>query len=87
MKPIWDRLRLQDRLDSVPIYSPEVPEIQRVCVMLTSLMVFVQEEEGATMVEYALMVAFIALACFGAVSALGQSLVPLFSGVSGTLAP
>jgi Flp pilus assembly pilin Flp len=55
--------------------------------MLTFLTVFVQEEEGATMVEYSLMVAFIAMACFGAVSALGQSLVPLFSGVSGTLAP
>jgi pilus assembly protein Flp/PilA len=55
--------------------------------MLTSLSIFVREEEGATMVEYALMVAFIALVCFGAVSALGQSLVPFFTDVNSTLTP
>jgi pilus assembly protein Flp/PilA len=55
--------------------------------MLTSLTNFILEEEGAAMIEYALMVALIALVCFGGVAALGQSLVPMFSDVSGTLAP
>ena len=55
--------------------------------MLTSLTVFVQEENGATMVEYAFMVAFIALVCFGAVTALGQSLVPFFTDVNTALTP
>jgi pilus assembly protein Flp/PilA len=87
MKPTRDRLRLQGLLDSIPTYSPEIPEIQRVCVMLTFLTVFVQEEEGATMVEYGLMVTLIALVCFGAVGALGQSVVPIFEGVNTTLAP
>ena len=40
---------------------------------------FVKGEEGATMVEYALMVALIAVVCIGAVTALG-------SGISGARA-
>lgn len=41
----------------------------------------VRDEEGATMVEYGLMVALIAVVSIGAVTALGGSLNTLFSGV------
>jgi Flp pilus assembly pilin Flp len=37
--------------------------LRGVCAMLTYVKNFVREEEGATMVEYGLMVALIAVAC------------------------
>jgi len=43
---------------------------------------FVREEEGATMVEYGLMVALIAVVCIAAVTLVGSSLSTLFTGVS-----
>ena len=43
---------------------------------------FVHEEEGATMVEYGLMVALIAVICIAAVTLLGTSVSSLFGGVS-----
>jgi len=46
--------------------------------MLSFLKNFVREEEGATMVEYGLMVALIAVALIGIVTALGTSLNSLF---------
>ncbi len=46
---------------------------------------FVQGEEGATMVEYALMVALIAVVCIAAVTAVGTSARDLFNGVSGSI--
>ncbi len=46
---------------------------------------FFGEEEGATMVEYGLLVALIALAAILGVTALGQSLNDLFNSVSETL--
>jgi pilus assembly protein Flp/PilA len=42
--------------------------------MLDLMKRFVKEEEGATMVEYGLMVALIAVVCILVVAALGQSL-------------
>jgi pilus assembly protein Flp/PilA len=39
--------------------------------MLNKMMTFVKDEEGATMVEYALMVALIAVVAVGAVRLLG----------------
>jgi len=39
---------------------------------------FLQEEEGATMAEYALMVALIAAVCIGVVSTLGGDVKNLF---------
>ena len=53
--------------------------------MLISLKAFVQQEQGATMVEYGLMVAFIALVCFGAVGVLGQGVQILFADVNTAL--
>lgn len=40
-------------------------------------------EEGATMVEYALMVALIAAICAGIVATLGQQVLTAFTNVSG----
>jgi pilus assembly protein Flp/PilA len=46
--------------------------------MLNVLKRFVREEEGATMVEYGLMVALIAVVCILVVAALGTSLSKTF---------
>jgi pilus assembly protein Flp/PilA len=43
---------------------------------------FASEEEGATMVEYGLMVALIAVVCIAAVTLVGTSLQTLFGGIS-----
>ena len=46
---------------------------------------FIAGEEGATMVEYGLMVALIALVCIGAIAAVGGQLSTLFGSVKGSL--
>jgi pilus assembly protein Flp/PilA len=46
---------------------------------------FVAREEGATMVEYGLMVALIAIACIGAVALVGGNLKGLFNSVAGSI--
>jgi len=43
---------------------------------------FIREEDGATMVEYGLMVALIAVVCIAAVTLVGTSLSTLFGRVS-----
>jgi len=43
---------------------------------------FVREDDGATMVEYGLMVALIAVVCIAAVTLVGSSLSSLFGRVS-----
>ena len=45
---------------------------------------FFRGEEAATMVEYGLMVALIAVVCIGAVSLLGTNLKNMFTGVAST---
>jgi pilus assembly protein Flp/PilA len=42
-------------------------------------------EEGATMVEYGLMVALIAAVCLAAVTAIGQSTSGIFQQVAGAI--
>lgn len=49
---------------------------------LTSLM---RDEEGATMVEYGLLVALIAMVALAAITILGQNLSSLFNTVAGTV--
>jgi pilus assembly protein Flp/PilA len=49
--------------------------------MLNVIKRFVREEEGATMVEYGLMVALIAVVCILVVAALGQQLGLTFNKV------
>jgi len=44
-----------------------------------------REEEGATMVEYGLMVALIAIACIAAVALVGTNLSGLFTNVGGSI--
>jgi pilus assembly protein Flp/PilA len=51
--------------------------------MLSFVKNFVREEEGATMVEYGLMVALIAVVCIVAVTAIGTNLSTMFTEVSG----
>jgi pilus assembly protein Flp/PilA len=53
--------------------------------MLSTLNSMIRDEEGATMVEYGLLVALIALVALGAVKTLGTGLSTLFSGVAGSL--
>ena len=46
---------------------------------------FTREEKGATMVEYGIMVAFIAVLVMAAVIILGPQIAALFTGVSAKL--
>ncbi|WP_406637121.1 Flp family type IVb pilin [Pseudarthrobacter quantipunctorum] len=46
---------------------------------------FTREEKGATMVEYGIMVAFIAVLVMAAVIVLGPKIAGLFTGVSASL--
>jgi pilus assembly protein Flp/PilA len=52
---------------------------------MTGVQKFVKGEEGATMVEYGLLLAFIAVVCIVAVAAIGSSAKTLFNTVAGTL--
>ena len=46
---------------------------------------FLADESGATMAEYALVVALIAAACIAAVTALGTAISSKFTTISGNL--
>src|SRR5947209_5712210 len=46
---------------------------------------FVVAEEGASLVEYALLVALIAVVCIGGITALGGSINTMFQNLSGSL--
>ncbi len=46
---------------------------------------FLNSEEGATMVEYALMVTFIALVCIAAVTLLGGNLSAFFTNAANSI--
>jgi pilus assembly protein Flp/PilA len=54
--------------------------------MLNQIMRFVKEEDGATAVEYGLMVSLIAVVIIGAVTAIGANLVTRFGTVAGAIA-
>lgn len=53
--------------------------------MLTNFTSMIRDEEGASMVEYGLLVALIALAALAAVKTVGQNLSTLFTSVAGSL--
>jgi len=53
--------------------------------MLTALKRFYKDEEGATMVEYALMVALIAVVCIGVVTTLGGRVNNKFNSAAGAM--
>jgi pilus assembly protein Flp/PilA len=48
---------------------------------------FRRDEEGATMVEYGIMVALIAVVCFAAVQLLGNTINALFTAINTSLTP
>ena len=50
--------------------------------MLTNLISMVRDEDGATMVEYGLLVALIAMIALVAVTTLGKNLSTVFSSVA-----
>lgn len=53
--------------------------------MLKTFKSMIRDEEGATMVEYGLMLALIAVVCIVAVTAIGTKLSSLFSTVAQSL--
>jgi len=53
--------------------------------MFTNLIAMIRDEEGATMVEYGLLVALIALVAIVGVTLLGTNLNSLFSTVAGSV--
>lgn len=53
--------------------------------MLTNLNSMIRDEEGATMVEYGLLVALIALVALTAVKTVGTALSTLFTNVGNSL--
>lgn len=53
--------------------------------MITTLKSMIRDEEGATMVEYGLLVALIAMVALVAVQALGTHLSSLFSTVASSV--
>jgi pilus assembly protein Flp/PilA len=46
---------------------------------------FVRDEEGASLAEYGLLLALIAVICIGAISALGGSISSMFNTMSTTI--
>jgi pilus assembly protein Flp/PilA len=53
--------------------------------MFQKLINFFKDEEGATMVEYALMLALIAIVCIAAVTVVGQQANVTFDGAATAL--
>ena len=53
--------------------------------MLHLFTTMIRDEEGATMVEYGLLVALIALVALGAVQAMGINLSTMFTNTAGSL--
>jgi pilus assembly protein Flp/PilA len=46
---------------------------------------FVRDEEGATLAEYGLLLALIAVVCLAAITTLGTKISSMFSAVSGSI--
>ena len=55
--------------------------------MIEKIKGLIKDEEGATMVEYALMLALIAVVCIAVVGKIGQSAKGKFQEVDDSLAP
>jgi pilus assembly protein Flp/PilA len=53
--------------------------------MIKTLKSMIRDDEGATMVEYGLMVALVAVVCIVAVRLLGTNLSTLFNSVAGSI--
>ncbi|MEO9171207.1 MAG: Flp family type IVb pilin [Candidatus Baltobacteraceae bacterium] len=53
--------------------------------MKDTLQQFMQDESGATLVEYGLIVSLIAIACIAAITALGGKITTLFTNIGSSL--
>lgn len=53
--------------------------------MFNTLVSLVRDEEGATMVEYGIMVALIAAVCIGIVTTLGKNVSGAFNNVANSM--
>ncbi len=53
--------------------------------MLTTVIRFVRDEDGATAIEYGLIAALVSVAAIGALTAMGDSLSTMFNTVSTAL--
>ncbi len=53
--------------------------------MLTKLVFFLKDEDGATAIEYGLIAALVSVAAIGALTAMGNSLSTMFNTVSTAL--
>lgn len=54
-------------------------------MMTSALKMFWQEEDGQDLVEYSLLLAFIALAAVATLSGVGSSIKTMFTGISSSL--
>jgi pilus assembly protein Flp/PilA len=63
----------------------EAKGVRKMKTLLTKIKNFIHEEEGASAVEYGLLVALIAVAIIGAVTMLGTNLSAMFSSVATTI--
>ena len=64
-------------------YQSTVPE--RRDAMMTHVMQFVQEQEGATALEYGLLAALIAAVIIGAVQTLGTTISTTFTNIEASM--
>lgn len=55
-------------------------------LMLTRLRAFARNDEGQDLIEYALLVALIAVICVGAVTFAGQQVLAIFTSIGNSLA-
>jgi pilus assembly protein Flp/PilA len=53
--------------------------------LLTAATKFARDEEGATLAEYGLLLALIAVVCLGAITTLGNKISSMFTAVSGSI--
>ena len=53
--------------------------------MITKMIAFAKDEEGATAIEYGLIAALVSVAAIGALTAMGSSLSAMFNSVSSAL--
>jgi pilus assembly protein Flp/PilA len=53
--------------------------------LMTAAKKFVRDEEGATLAEYGLLLALIALVCIGAIALVGTQISTMFSATSGSI--
>jgi pilus assembly protein Flp/PilA len=55
--------------------------------MGTFVFVFLEDESGVTAIEYALVCGLISVACIGAVTTVGNTLLTVYNGITAALAP